>query len=411
MREIVQTVQNPITAAQGELSSVKAPSRNVALDAYRGFVMLLMMAEVLRLASVSQAFPGNGFWQFLAFHQTHAEWAGCSLHDLIQPSFSFLVGVALPYSIASRMAKGGAFRTMFAHAIWRSLLLIALGIFLRSTHSLQTNFTFEDTLTQIGLGYPFLFLLGFRTPSWKWIALGVVLTGYWLAWAVYPVAGPGFDYQAVGIPANWSHHYSGFAAHWNKNANLGLAFDQWFMNLFPRVAPFVANAGGYLTLSFIPTLGTMILGLIAGDWLRAASPRIPMKRFLLAGVIGIAAGLLLHFTGICPLVKRIWTPSWTLFSGGACFLLLAGFSWIIDVKHYRKWAFPLVVIGVNSIAAYLIAHLFDRFIPDSFRIHLGGDFFQFAGQGLKPLMQGAAILLAYWLILFWMYRRKIFLRI
>ena len=407
----MQTALNPLATPRDKLRGAQAPPRNVALDVYRGFVMLLMMAEVLRLAHVSEAFPGNGFWQFLAFHQTHAEWAGCSLHDLIQPSFSFLVGVALPYSIASRMAKGGTFGKMFAHAVWRSVLLAALGIFLRSTHSPQTNFTFEDTLTQIGLGYPFLFLLGFRPPRWQWAALGVILTGYWLAWAIYPVAGPGFDYQAVGVAADWPHHYTGFAAHWNKNANLGLAFDQWFMNLFPRVKPFVANGGGYLTLSFIPTLGTMILGLIAGRWLRTESPRIPMKRFVLAGVIGIAAGLLLHFTGIGPVVKRIWTPSWTLFSGGACFLLLAGFSWVIDVKRYRKWAFPLVVIGMNSIAAYLIAHLFDRFIPDSFRIHLGPKFFEFAGAGLEPLMQGIAILLAYWLILFWMYRRKIFLRI
>ncbi len=135
--------------------------RNVAIDAYRGLVMLLMMAEVLRLSEVARAFPGNAFWGFLAYNQTHVEWAGCSLHDLIQPSFSFLVGVALPYSLASRMKKGAKFRTLFAHALWRSFLLVVLGIFLRSMHSTQTYFTFEDTLTQIGLGYPFLFLLGF----------------------------------------------------------------------------------------------------------------------------------------------------------------------------------------------------------------------------------------------------------
>ena len=264
---------------------------------------------------------------------------------------------------------------MFLHALWRSLLLVALGVFRRSMHSPQTYFTFEDTLSQIGLGYPILFLLGFRPPRWQWIALGAILGGYWLAWALYPAPGPGFDFRAVGVPPDWQHFYTGFAAHWNKNSNLGNAFDQWFLNLFPRTTPFVYNAGGYLTLSFIPTLGTMILGLAAGRWLRAASsgngPRIPMQRFLIAGAIGIAAGLLLHVTGICPVVKRIWTPSWTLFSGGVCFLLLAAFSWVIEVKGYRKWAFPLVVIGLNSIAAYLIAHLFEHFIVSSFHIHLG----------------------------------------
>jgi heparan-alpha-glucosaminide N-acetyltransferase len=229
--------------------------------------MLLMMGEALQLARVAAAYPGNRFWSFLAYHQTHVDWVGCSLHDTIQPGFSFLVGVALPYSIASRLAKGGTFRAMFGHALWRSLLLIALGIFLRSMHSSQTYFTFEDTLTQIGLGYPFLFLLGFRPPRWQWVALAAILGGYWLAWALYP----------VGTPPDWAHNFSGFAAHWNKDANLGNAFDQWFLNLFPRTKPFAANSGGYLTLSFIPTLGTMILGLAAGRWLRACAPRIPMK--------------------------------------------------------------------------------------------------------------------------------------
>lgn len=387
------------------------PSRNVALDAYRGFVMLLMMAEVLHLSRVAQAYPDSLFWRVLAFNQTHVAWAGCSLHDLIQPSFSFLVGVALPYSIASRLAKGDTFRNMFGHALWRSFLLVALGIFLRSTHSTQTNYTFEDTLTQIGLGYPFLFLLGFRSARVQWTALALILAGYWTAWALYPVPGAGFDYGAVGVPADWPSHYEGFAAHWNKNSNLGSAFDQWFLNQFPRTKPFVANAGGYLTLSFIPTLGTMILGLTAGRWLRESAPAIPMKRLILAGFLGLAAGALLHITGICPVVKRIWTPSWTLFSGGACFLLLAAFSWLLDVKGYRRWAFPLVVIGLNSIAAYLIAHLFDGFIVDSFRIHLHEGAFQILRSGLEPLLKGVAVLLVYWLLLFWMYRKKLFLRI
>jgi heparan-alpha-glucosaminide N-acetyltransferase len=402
------------TAPVAARESVRSPQpvpRNIAVDAYRGWVMLLMMAEVLELARVAHAFPGNPFWAVLGYNQTHVDWAGCSLHDMIQPSFSFLVGVALPYSIASRLAKGGTFGKMWAHAIWRSFLLVALGVFLRSMNSTQTYFTFEDTLSQIGLGYPLLFLLGFRPPRWAWIALGTLLTGYWLAWALYPAAGPGFNWQSVGVPANWSHFYHGFAAHWNKNANLGNAFDQWFLNLFPRSHPFVYNDGGYLTLSFIPTLGTMILGLVAGRWLRASAPRIPMQRLLIAGVVGVASGLLLHFTGICPIVKRIWTPSWTLFSGGVCFLLVAAFCWVIEIKGYRKWAFPLVVIGMNSIAAYLIAHLCERFVFSSFRINLGSNTFKILGAGLEPLLLGLAVLSTYWLMLFWMYRRKIFLRI
>jgi len=276
--------------------------RNIAVDAYRGLVMLLMMAGVLELAHVSHSFPGNPIWSFLGYNQSHSEWAGMSLHDTIQPSFTFLVGVALPYSVRSRLKKGATFPRLLAHTIWRSFILVALGIFLRSIHSPMTNFTFEDTLTQIGLGYTFAFLLTFVRPRWQWTAFGVILFGYWLAWALYPAPGPGFDYAAVGVPAGWNHLYTGFLSHWNKNSNLGNAFDIWFLNLFPRPSRYLFNRGGYLTLSFIPTLGTMLLGVFAGRWFLSSEPKIPLRKFLVAAVVLIAAGLLFHFAGVCPIV-------------------------------------------------------------------------------------------------------------
>ena len=241
--------------------------RNIAVDAYRGFVMLLMMGEVLQFARVSASIPGNLIWRVLAYNQSHVEWVGMSLHDTIQPSFTFLVGVALPYSLRSRQKKGATFHSMLGHTIWRSFLLVALGIFLRSANGPITYFTFEDTLTQIGLGYTFAFLLTYARPRWQWIAFGGILFAYWLAWALYPAPGPNFDYAAVGVPDHLRQHLlTGFASHWNMNSNLGQAFDVWFLNLFPRTSPFLFNDGGYLTLSFIPTLGTMLLGVIAGRW-------------------------------------------------------------------------------------------------------------------------------------------------
>jgi heparan-alpha-glucosaminide N-acetyltransferase len=423
-----------MTSAVSEATPLVAVSpRNVAVDAYRGLVMLLMMAEVLELSRISAAYPTSLFWKILAYNQTHVEWFGCSLHDTIQPGFSFLVGVALPYSIASRMAKGARFADLFWHALWRSFALAALGVFLRSMDHSMTYFTFEDTLSQIGFAYPFLFLLGYassKAPSLKlvWTSLGCILFAYWLAWALYPAAPAHFNWQSVGVSPAWNtqHNFTGFAAHWNKNYNFGNRFDQWFLNLFPREHPFAYNEGGYLTLSFIPTLGTMILGLIAGRWLRESCsagsrtsesrslehrPMVPMSKLVVAGVSGIVLGLALHYSHVCPVVKRIWTPSWTIFSGGICFLFLAAFSWVVEVKGFKKWAFPLVVIGMNSIVAYCIAHFLEGFLDSTLRIHLGRYFFQFAGVGLEPFFRGAVILLCYWLILFWMYRRKLFLKI
>ena len=387
-------------------------ARNVAIDAYRGFVMLLMMAEVLEFAHVARSFPGNPLWQFLGTQQSHVQWVGMSLHDPIQPGFTFLAGVSLPYSLASRKNKGESFLRMLFHVLWRSLVLVALGIFLRSAGQSITYFTFEDTLTQIGLGYTFAFLIAFLKPRWQWLALAAILFGYWLAFALYPAPGPGFPWASVGVAPDWYQHLlNGFAAHWNKNSNLGWAFDTWFLNLFPRTAPFLDNAGGYATLSFIPTLGTMLLGLIAGRWYRESAPRIPFRRLLLAGAILCSAALVLHFAGICPIVKRIWTPSWTLFSGGVCIFFLAAFSWVVDVKQQRRLAFPLVVVGMNSIAAYLIASRCNDFVEGSLRTHLGARLLGIFGPPVEPVVLGSFTLLTYWLILYWMYRKRIFIRI
>ncbi len=397
--------------------------------------MFLMLAEVLSLGRVAKALPDHRGWQFLAFHQSHVEWRGCSLHDLIQPSFSFLVGVALALSLANRARRGQSFGRMAGHALFRAVALTLLGVFLRSIYSKQTNWTFEDTLTQIGLGYFFLFLLGFVASRWQWVAFAGILAGYWAAFALYPSPGADFDWQAVGVPADWAHHPTGFAAHWDKNSNLAAAFDRWWMNLFPREKPFTHNGGGYATLSFIPTLATMILGLIAGGWLReGAGHRAIISRFVLAGLIGLAAGWAFDRFGICPNVKKIWTPSWVLFSGGWCFLLLAGFYLLIEPTGYKGCALPLVVIGSNSIAAYLMSWMFKGFIRNALHRHIPDAGFEIidrllateSGHGIwqrltdtslkhgtafVPLVEGALILLVIWLLLLWLWRHRVWVKI
>lgn len=387
-------------------------SRLSSADVYRGFVMFLMMAEVLSFDKVSEALPESSFWKILAFHQSHVSWIGCSLHDLIQPSFSFLVGVVLPYSVANRLQQEGSFSKTFGHVLWRSLKLILLGIFLRSQWRNQTNFTFEDTLTQIGLGYSFLFLLNFRSQKIQITALIIILLGYWLAFAVYPLPDASFDYSSVGVDKDWPHLLKGFAAHWNKNSNFAAHFDQWFLNLFPRENLFVFNGGGYVTLSFIPTLGTMILGLLAGNILKSTTTaNQKLRTFIVLGIAGLALGSLINSLGICPNVKRIWTPTWVIFSGGWCFLLMAFFYWTIDVLEKRNYAYFLLVIGTNSIAAYIIAHTVDSYIAKSLFIHLGKDYAMIFGLPYKTLVQGTLILLFEWLILRWMYQKKIFIKV
>jgi heparan-alpha-glucosaminide N-acetyltransferase len=132
---------------------------------------------------------------------------------------------------------------------------------------------------------------------------------------------------------------------------------------------------------------------------------------LVASGACLGVGLALDHFGICPSVKRIWTPSWVLVSGGWCFLLLAGFFLLNDMTGFTAWSYPLRVIGMNSIAAYMIAHLIEDFLRSNFHTFLGDDLFQLAGDAYVPLLSGGAVLAIYWLILWWMARRKIFLRI
>ena len=412
----MQKIELPHEAhpVSGSIVNPALPQGRIAsVDIYRGFVMLLMMAEVLSLSDVSKALPGNKFWEFISFHQSHVPWIGLSLHDMIQPSFTFLVGVVLPYSIASRKNKGASFKNILGHTIKRSFILIFLGIFLRSMHSGQTNFTFEDTLTQIGLGYTFLVIISLYSQRVQIGALLFILLAYVLAFALYPLPGAGFDYASAGVPANWEHNLTGFAAHWNKNTNFAWAFDRWFMNIFPRENIFLFNQGGYSTLSFIPTLGTMILGLLAGNILNSsvlASKKL--RTFIYAGFALVIFGIVVHLIGLNPIVKRIWTPAWTIFSGGICFLFLAMFYGLIDMKGRQKSSFFLMVIGVNSIAAYVIADGGMRnVINDSLYIHLGKNFDQIFGVAYATLVSGGLVLFFEWLILYWMFKKKIFIKI
>lgn len=401
------------------------PPRIASIDAYRGFVMLLMMAEVLRLQAVAKVMPGDVLWELLAWHQTHVPWAGCTLHDLIQPSFSFLVGCSLPFSLASRTARGAGRRWILLHALWRAILLALLGVFLRSMGKPQTNWTFDDTLTQIGFGYVPLVLIGFLPVRGQWLAFTTIVVGWWAAFAFYPLPAGDFDYAKVGVPTDWPLHYAGLAAHWNKNSNLAWAFDTWWMNLFPRPEVWKFHGGGYATLNFVPTLATMILGLLAGGWLRERSKGDTtqtaaefMTQLLTTGGMLLALGWLCDAVGLCPNVKRIWTPAWVLFSGGWCFLFLAGFYFLCDLRGWTSWSFPLRVIGANSILAYCLAHGGDDFIIRSLQTHFGADVFRRGLSGpeegiaaFAQLRAGFAALAVEWLILFWLYRQKIHVRI
>jgi predicted acyltransferase len=305
---------------------------------------------------------------------------------------------------------------MFGHAVYRSLVLVLLGVFLYSNREPQTNWVFKNVLAQIGLGYTFLFLLWNR-PRWvQALAAAVILIGYWGLFALYPLPAEGFDYAKVGLKS-WQH-LSGFETHWDKGTNAAAAFDQWWLNLFPRKdnnKAFVFDPGGYQTLSFIPALATMIFGLMAGELLRGSrSGQEKLLRLVGWGLAGIVGGALIAATGICPMVKRIWTPTFGLYSTGWVLLMLAVFYGIIDLWGKKRWSWPLVIVGMNSLAIYLMDQLLRPWFEKTLKIHFGPNVFSFFGHldgKYSPIAQQLLIVLCFWLACFWMYRQKIFVKI
>jgi predicted acyltransferase len=330
----------------------------------------------------------------------------------------FMVGVALPYSFASRQARGDSYQRMLVHAIWRAFLLILLAVFLSSPLTLPrgtpepsgplTNWVFVNVLAQIGLGYVFVFLLVGRGWRIQLTVAAAILAVYTLLFGLWPAPPPDFDFSSVRRAGDTTEILTGWFAHWNKNTNFAHHFDVWFLNLFPRAVPFVFNEGGYQTLNFVPSMATMIFGLMAGELLRGdLAGGKKLLALIGAAVLCLAVGWAMGET-ICPSVKRIWTPSWAVYSTGWVLAMLAAFYGVIDVAGWRSWSFPLVVVGMNSIAMYCMSQLLKPWVGRSLRTHIGN--WAFAGT-YGPVFLSAAILLVLWLFCLWMYRRKLFLRI
>ena len=455
-----------------------APKRLVSIDAYRGLVMLAMASSGLAIKSTwerlsakpewleQQTSGAVEAWKIASYQLSHVDWVGCGFWDMIQPSFMFLVGVAMPFSYARRAAQGDSGLRRFAHMLFRAIVLVGLGVFLQSKSQSQTNFIFTNVLAQIGLGYPFVYLLVGRNWKSQLAAIILILTGYWAFFVYAPI--PETDTQNTiaylaeqtekadekNKPKFDHEQFTGFAAHWNKHTNAGAYVDRQLLNHFPgseepwQEQRFWTNAGGYVTLNFIPSIATMLFGLMAGQLLRSNSSKKRKIGVLLGSglccfIIVLAADTTIwpiavegaNWT-VCPTVKKIWTPTWAVFSAGWAFWMLAGFYWFVDVLGFKKLVFPLAIVGMNSIAFYLMAGLIKGWVENQSGIHLttldilirdacaniealksfswekGFMYYLRSDEFAWNLVARRAFaVFLLWLIALWMYRRKIFLRV
>jgi len=383
------------------------PARLLSLDAFRGFIMLLMVSAGFGIVELGRTAPDTG-WAKAAWLVSHVEWVGCSPWDLIQPAFMFMVGLAVPYSYFKRRANGQSLVGMSWHALSRAVVLVLLGVILTTRlGDAQTNWQFTNVLSQIGLGYFFLFVLWRMGPEYEVSGIIIILVGYWIYFYAHSVDLTQVDLAAWKLKSD--EMMTGLMGHWNKHVNAAAAFDRWFLNLFPRAEVFEINPGGYQTLNFVPSLATMLGGSLTGRFLMLSQRSDRKKVAILVG-----AGVLCLFVGtmvglfLCPVVKRIWTPSWTLFSGGWVLLMLAAFYWLVEVWGWRRLVFPLVVVGMNSLFIYVLSSLASGWIRGAVKVHLPD---AWTVGFWAPVVERCGVVVVLWLLCFWLYRQRAFLRL
>jgi predicted acyltransferase len=330
-----------------------------------------------------QALGSNRFIDALVYQLNHSPWEGLRFYDCIWPSFMLMVGVSIPFSYAKRSLTQ-THQQMLQHAIQRFFVLFLLGS-LRESVNLGSPRLIElsSALQPIAVAYLVAFML--IRKSWRVQALvGVlILLGYALLLAVVPVPGIG-------------------AVSYQRNANLVYTVDMALLG--HRATESVFLEGWGTILSTIPTISTTICGLLLGQLLRSSrTTQSKIRIIALTILVGLVLGYVLSF--FVPVVMKMWTTSYGILSASWACLMFLIFYGVIDVLGYRKWAFLFVVIGMNALAVYLCDTL--TRLPQ-----IVGIFTKAPAEVLGPpgpLLAALMFFMVEWLLLYWMYKRKIFL--
>ena len=366
-------------------SNMSSPGgRLVSLDALRGLDMLFLVG----IAGVFQALPklsDNPVFNWLASQCKHTEWHGFSTYDLIFPLFIFIVGVSIPFAMSKRLQQGTNRKKLYWQIIRRCIILILLGFIFNGLLGFDfSNFTYTGVLQRISIAYFFAAIIvlntNFKTQA---IIAGSLLILYWLLMTLVPVPGYG---AGVITPEGNLHTY----------------IDQLFLP--GKLNNVFYDEDGILQQ--ISSIAVCLSGSVAGHWLLSSNTQNKKTMGLLfAGVVCIITGLLWNFS--FPIIFRLWSSSYAMLTIGISAVLLSLVYWIIDVKGYRKWAFPFVVVGMNSITIYVVSRLFDFGIIVKIFVH---GFTDYMGP-FKPVFWALCILTVKWLFLYFLYKKKIFLKV
>ena len=380
------TISAAATASKVAPPPSVGSKRLESLDIFRG----LTIAGMILVND-----PGN--WSAVYPQLLHSEWNGCTFTDLIFPFFLFIVGVSMVFSFAARRQRGESNKSLLIHAVKRSAIIFAIGLFLNGAPFFPlATWRVMGVLQRIALAYlaTSLITLYFGSRG-RIVWTAGILAGYWAAMKLIPV--PGFG-PGVLTP----------------EANLAAYLDRSLLYNHLYVQHLWDPEG---LLSTLPAVATTLIGVFCGEWLRSSRTKgIKVAGMLAAGSLGVLAGEIGN--SWFPINKNLWTSSYVLFTGGFALLALALCYWLVEVRGWRKWGVPWLIYGMNAITVYAASSLVGKI---SISVHYHGVllktwayerfFAPLAAPIHASLLWASAYVIAFWVLAWVMYRKRIFIKV
>ena len=365
------------------MDKIKTDNRLLSLDFYRGLTMFLLIAEFSYLFEFLVAPELQGtLTHSIAEQFHHVEWEGMHFWDLIQPFFMFIVGVSMPLSFSKRMARGDTFKQLRKHAFKRAFLLLLLGWALYCIDPGKIEFRFQNVLAQLGVTYIIAFFLIRKKPV---VQIGISVLLILISEAIYrffPIEG----FNHAFLP--------------------GENFGAWLNILISGQE----DSGHWAMFNAIPTAAHTIWGVLAGQLLMSdKSNKKKIQQLVITGIIGLIIGY--GFSYFTPIIKRISTSTFVFASGGWAILALALCYWVIDIKKYQKGVLFFAIVGMNPLFIYLFAHVGGADLIRKVFLPFSNALFGWTGTLNADILLSIVVLFFLWFVCYYMYKKKLFIRI
>ena len=336
--------------------------------------MLLLISHGF---GMSEGLKDNQNFEWLARQFDHVAWTGCVLWDLIQPAFTFIVGVAMPFAFARRLEQGAAPGALLKHVAWRALMLVVLSNILSnwgSTNGLRLQFI--NVLCQIAFSYVLCALIWRLRFRWQVVSAAALMAAHHALFYLFPSADGPFG----------------------QTGNIGQVIDQAVLGY--------TYSGYYTTINFMGNAITVLFGVWAGMLL--LSPRTHAQRVkILAAWAAGSFALGLALAPAIPMVKRLWLASFTFYSAGWVLLGLLVCYWMVEMKGWKRWAFPAVVVGANSIFIYSFSQVLHGWLSRGL-LAFTKNFAWLGSYGAIP--HNLLVMAAMWYLCYWLWQRRIFFK-